>query len=49
MTVFGLIGVAGWRAGWPEPWLFFGLVPVFLAHYLGSIRAWRMMRFLKKR
>ncbi|NEZ04098.1 undecaprenyl/decaprenyl-phosphate alpha-N-acetylglucosaminyl 1-phosphate transferase [Wenzhouxiangella sp. XN201] len=49
MTIFGLIGMAGWRQGWPEWWLFLGLIPVFIGQYLCSIRAWRLMRYLKKR
>ncbi len=48
MTVFGLVGVFGWRQGWPEWALFVGLAPVFLLQYLCSIRAWRVIRVLRR-
>jgi len=49
MAAFGLLGLVGWRQGWPQWALFLGLVPVFIGHYLSSIRAWRLMRYLKNR
>jgi len=49
MAVLGGIGLYGWRQGWPEWWLFAGLVPLFGLQYACSVRAWRVMRFLKNR
>lgn len=49
MTIFGLIGLIGWRQSFPEWWLFLGLIPVFVGQYLCSIRAWRLMRYLRER
>lgn len=49
MAIFGLIGLVGWRQGWPQWALFVGLIPVFIGQHLCSIRAWRLMRYLKGR
>lgn len=49
MAVFGLIGLVGWQQGWPQHWMFLGLAPVLAAQYLCSVRAWRLMRFLRSR
>jgi len=48
MAVFGAIGIFGWQQSWPEWALFVGLLPVFLIQYLCSIRAWRMIRVLRR-
>jgi len=48
MALFGALGLVGWRQQWPEYWLFAGLIPVFGAHYLCSVRAWRIMRYLQR-
>jgi len=48
MAAFGAIGVYGWRHGWAEWALFVALFPVFMIQYLFSIRAWRMIRILRR-
>ena len=48
MAGFGLFGVVGWQRGWPEWILFVALAPVFLLQYLCSIRAWRVVRVLRR-
>ena len=48
MTLFGLMGLYGWQQQWPEWWLFLGFVPVFFVQYLCSMRAWRMIRVLRR-
>lgn len=48
-TVFAGIGYAGWKLGWPEYWLAAGLGVVFALHYVLSMRAWKLMRWLKSR
>ena len=48
MMIFGTIGIIGWRNNWPEWWLFMGLAPVFLMQYLCSMRAWRVIKVLKR-
>lgn len=48
MAVFGLVGLYGWQQQWPEWWLFVGLMPVFAIHYLCSMRAWRVVRVLRR-
>jgi UDP-GlcNAc:undecaprenyl-phosphate/decaprenyl-phosphate GlcNAc-1-phosphate transferase len=49
MVLFGVLGIQAWRQQWPEPWMFLGLVPVFLTHYLFSARAWRLMRLIREK
>lgn len=49
LLLFGLIGFAGWYLGWPQHYLFLGLVIVFIAHYIFSIRAWQLMKMIKGR
>lgn len=44
---FGLIGYMGWKLQWPEYWLAIGLGVVFVAHYALSMRAWKLMRWIK--
>lgn len=48
MALFGTIGIVGWQQCWPEHWMFLALIPLFLAQYLCSIRAWRVMRALRR-
>ena len=48
MAVCGLVGVYGWQQQWPEWWLFLGLAPLFFVQYLCSMRAWRMIRVLRR-
>jgi UDP-GlcNAc:undecaprenyl-phosphate GlcNAc-1-phosphate transferase len=48
MGIFGGVGIYGWQQAWPEWALFVGLIPVFFAQYLCSIRAWRMIRILRR-
>jgi len=36
----GLIGVAGWRLGVPEYWMFWGLLGAFAAYFVVSQRIW---------
>ncbi|NDY95286.1 MraY family glycosyltransferase [Wenzhouxiangella limi] len=45
--LFSLIGLMGWYFGWPESYLFLGLASVFVLHYGLSIRAWKLMKWLK--
>ncbi len=47
--LFVLIGYFGWQLGLAEYVLTAGLGLVFLAHYLLSIRAWKLMRWVKSR
>jgi UDP-GlcNAc:undecaprenyl-phosphate GlcNAc-1-phosphate transferase len=47
--LFAAIGLVGWRLGWPEYWLTIGLGAVFAIHYALSMRAWKLMRWLKSR
>lgn len=46
---FGLVGLMGWRLGWPEYYLGYGVLCIFALHYVLSIRAWKIMRWLKAR
>ncbi len=48
MGCFGAIGIYGWQARWPEWALFVALIPVFGVQYLFSIRAWRIIRILRR-
>lgn len=48
MAIFGGVGIYGWQQAWPEWALFLALFPVFFAQYLCSIRAWRMIRVLRR-
>lgn len=48
-VLFAGIGYVGWRSEWPEYWLAVGLGAVFVIHYALSMRAWRLMRWLKSR
>lgn len=48
MAAFGAIGIYGWEHGWAEWVLFLALFPVFMIQYLFSIRAWRMIRILRR-
>ena len=45
--LFALIGLLGWYFGWTEGFLFLGLATVFAGHYLLSMRAWRIMKWIK--
>lgn len=47
-AAFAVIGYLGWRLGWAEHWLTVGLGAVFLLHYILSIRAWKLMRWIKQ-
>lgn len=49
MAILGTVGLVGWQRGWPEHWMFVTLIPLFLAQYLCSIRAWRVMRMMRRR
>jgi len=42
------IGIYGWQQAWPEWTLFLALIPVFMMQYLFSIRAWRIIRILRR-
>ena len=48
MAIFGGVGIYGWQQAWPEWALFLSLIPVFFVQYLCSIRAWRMIRVLRR-
>ena len=48
MAAFGLVGLYGWHQQWPEWVLFIGLAPLFFVQYLCSIRAWRVIKVLKR-
>lgn len=39
----GLIGVAGWRLGVPEHWMFWALVVLLLGYHFAASRAWRRL------
>lgn len=43
------IGFSGWVFAWPEHWLAVGVGLVFLAHYLLSVRAWKLMKWIKRK
>ena len=45
--LFAGIGLLGWYWQWPEAYLFLGLIGVFVLHYLLSIRAWKLMKWIK--
>lgn len=47
-AAFGVFGLMGWRNDWPEPWLFVAVLPVFVLHYLSSMRAWRVVRVMRR-
>mgnify|MGYP001266164716 CR=1 FL=1 len=42
------IGFGSWRAGVPERILFYGFMALFASYYLLSLRAWRLVRLLRK-
>lgn len=46
-ATFALIGLLGWYWQWTEAYLFIGLMGVFAMHYLLSIRAWKLMKWIK--
>ncbi len=45
--LFALLGLTGWHFEWQEVYLFLGLAGVFILHYLLSIRAWKLMKWIK--
>jgi UDP-GlcNAc:undecaprenyl-phosphate GlcNAc-1-phosphate transferase len=47
-SLFGWFGIHAWQNDWPEYWLFAATVPVFFIHYLASMRAWRVVRVMRK-
>ena len=47
--IFSVVGVLGWTLGWPEYWLTVGVGLVFIGHYILSIRAWRLMKWIKRK
>ena len=44
---FALVGLIGWRFGWTEAYMFLGLAGIFAGHYLLSMRAWKIMKWVK--
>jgi UDP-GlcNAc:undecaprenyl-phosphate/decaprenyl-phosphate GlcNAc-1-phosphate transferase len=46
-VLFATIGYFGWKQEWPEHLLAAGLGVVFLTHYALSMRAWKLMRWIK--
>ena len=46
-VAFSVIGFVGWKLGWAEYWLAIGLGLVFAVHYGLSIRAWKLMKWIK--
>ncbi|QOC23810.1 undecaprenyl/decaprenyl-phosphate alpha-N-acetylglucosaminyl 1-phosphate transferase [Wenzhouxiangella sp. AB-CW3] len=47
-VLFAGVGILGWWQGWSELWLAVGVGGVFLAHYLLSMRAWTLMKWVKR-
>lgn len=47
-SLFGWFGIHAWQNDWPVYWLFAATVPVFFVHYLASMRAWRVVRVMRK-
>jgi len=47
--VFSAVGVLGWVLEWPEHWLAVAVGLVFICHYLLSMRAWRLMKWIKQK
>ena len=45
--LFATVGLLGWYWQWPESYLFIGLIGVFAVHYMLSIRAWKLMKWVK--
>ena len=47
--VAATIGLLGWHLGFPEHIMFYLFLTVFAAHFAIVMRAWKVMRFLKRR
>lgn len=47
-VIAAAIGLLGWHLGIPEHLMFYLFLTVFAAHFAIVIRAWKVMRFLKR-
>ena len=47
-VVLALIGFSGWQAGVADWVLFYSFMAVFGGYYLLSMRAWRLVRLLRR-
>ena len=48
-VIAATIGLLGWHLGIPEHMMFYLFLAVFAAHFTVVLRAWKVMRFLKRR
>ena len=48
-VIAATIGLLGWHLGIPEHMMFYLFLAVFAAHFAIVLRAWKVMRFLKRR
>ncbi|WP_066731802.1 MraY family glycosyltransferase [Cupriavidus sp. D384] len=47
-ALFGLVGVAAWRLGMPEQWIFLLFLAISASHFLMVRNAWKLLRMGRK-